>query len=85
MGVIGGLLSFIIGTIVFFLLNQAMDITYLGCGAMASFWFGCVLFSGVGIILLGGFLLGLLKWVIIIAIILVIIGFVASRVNSNQE
>ena len=85
MGAIGGLLAIIIGTGVFFLLNRAMDITYLGCGAMASFWFGCVAFSGIGLMLLGGFLLGLLKWVIIIAIIIVIIGFVVNTVNSNQE
>ncbi|MFR2797453.1 hypothetical protein [Romboutsia timonensis] len=77
--------AIIIGTGVFFLLNQVMDITYLGCGAIGSFWLGCVLFSGLGVMLLGqflfGFLFGLLKLIIIIAII----GFVVSKVNSNQE
>ena len=73
--------AIIIGTGVFFLLNQVMDITYLGCGAIGSFWLGCVLFSGLGVMLLGQFLFGLLKLIIIIAII----GFVVSKVNSNQE
>ncbi|MFR2797454.1 hypothetical protein [Romboutsia timonensis] len=79
------ILSLIIGTVVFFLLNQVMNITYFGFGAIGSFWFGCVLFSGLGIMLLGEILFELLKWIIIIVIILAIIALVVNKVNSNHE
>ena len=39
------ILGLIVGTIIFFLINESFDITYFGCGAIASFWFTCVLLT----------------------------------------
>ena len=48
------ILGLIVGTIIFFLINKSFDITYFGCGAIASFWFTCVLLTTAGFMWLGG-------------------------------
>lgn len=85
MDAIAVILGLIVGTGVFFLLNQVMDITYFGCGAIGSLWFGCVMFTIIAFMLLGGFVLGLLKWVLIGGVILAIVGFVGSKMNGSEE
>ena len=50
-----------------------------------SLWIGCFVVSLLIIGGIGKLLLGVLKWIIIIGIILAIVGFVASKVNGNQE
>ena len=52
---------------------------------MVSLWIGCFVVSLLIIGGIGKLLLGVLKWIIIIGIILAIVGFVASKVNGNQE
>lgn len=78
------ILGLIVGTGVFFLLNQLIDITYFGCGAIFSFWLGCVVFTALFFVSIGGFALGLLKWILIGAVILGVIGFVGSKTNGNE-
>ncbi|WP_122641087.1 hypothetical protein [Romboutsia sp. Marseille-P6047] len=79
------ILGLIVGTVIFFLINESVNITYFGCGAIASFWFTCVLLTTAGFMLLGGFVLGLLKWLVIGGVILAIIGFIGSKINGNEE
>ena len=52
---------------------------------MVSLWIGSFVVSLLIIGGIGKLLLGVLKWIIIIGIILAIVGFVASKVNGNQE
>ena len=89
MEIILGIVSIILGTALFWMLNSMFSITYFGFGAMVSLWIGCFV---VSLLIIGGIgkllfqlLLGVLKWIIIIGIILAIVGFVASKVNGNQE
>ena len=85
MEIILGIVSIILGTALFWMLNSMFSITYFGFGAMVSLWIGCFVVSLLIIGGIGKLLLGLLKWIIIIGIILAIVGFVASKVNGNQE
>ena len=78
MEIILGIVSIILGTALFWMLNSMFSITYFGFGAMVSLWIGCFV---VSLLIIGG--IG--KWIIIIGIILAIVGFVASKVNGNQE
>lgn len=85
MEIILGIVSIILGTALFWRLNSMFSITYFGL----VLWlvFGEVHFV-VSLLIIGGIgklLLGVLKWIIIIGIILAIVGFVASKVNGNQE
>ncbi len=66
------ILGLIVGTGVFFLLNQLMDITYFGCGAIFSFWLGCVVFTALFFVLIGAVILG-------------VIDFVGSKMNGSEE
>ena len=84
MEIILGIVSIILGTALFWMLNSMFSITYFGFGAMVSLWIGCFVVSLLIIGGIGKLLLGVLKW-IIIGIILAIVGFVASKVNGNQE
>lgn len=84
MDAIVAIFGLIVGTGIFFLLNQVMDITYFGCGAIGSLWFGCVVLTALAFKLLGGFVFGLLKWVIIGAIILGVIGLIIGAMNKSQ-
>ena len=77
-----GVLSIILATIIFFIINSIMDITYFGCGAIVSMWFGCFIAAYAIIVILGGFFLGVLKWIIIGGAILFVIGFIKSK-SSN--
>ncbi len=79
------ILGLIVGTIIFFLINELFDITYFGCGAIASLWFTCVLLTTAGFMWLGGIVLGLLKWVLIGTVVLAIVGFVGSKMKGNEE
>lgn len=47
------ILGVIVGTGLFFVLNNSMEITYLGCGGIWWFWLGCVFVSAVLISVLG--------------------------------
>ena len=74
MEIILGIVSIILGTALFWMLNSMFSITYFG------FVVSLLIIGGIGKLLLG-----VLKWIIIIGIILAIVGFVASKVNGNQE
>lgn len=76
------LLCIILGTAIFFILNSIFNITYFGCSAVASTWFGCFVASYAIISYLGVFLIGLLKWVLIGGIILFLIGLVGNKINN---
>ena len=78
------ILGLIVGTIIFFLINEYISITYFGCGAIVSFWGGCVLLTTAAFMWLGGFVLGLLKWVLIGAVVIGIIGFVGSKMKGSE-
>lgn len=77
-----GVLAIILATIIFFLINSMLDITYFGCGAIGTMWFVCFVVSYAILGALGGIVLGLLKWIIIGGIILFIIGLIASKNNE---
>ena len=72
MEIILGIVSIILGTALFWMLNSMFSITYFGFGAMVSLWIGCFV---VSLLIIGG----------IGKLILAIVGFVASKVNGNQE
>lgn len=74
--------AIILGTGLFFLANSMFDITYFGCGAILSLWFGCFIISYAILISLGGIVIGLLKWIVIGAIVLGIIGLIAGATNK---
>ncbi len=77
-----GVLAIILATIIFLLINSMLDITYFGCGAIGTMWFGCFVLSYAILGSLGGIVLGLLKWIIIGGVILFIIGLIASKNNK---
>ena len=58
MEIILGIVSIILGTALFWMLNSMFSITYFGFGAMVSLWIGCFVVSlliigGIGKLLLG--------------------------------
>ncbi|CEP85335.1 hypothetical protein [Paraclostridium sordellii] len=73
----------ILGTGIFFAINTIMDITYFGCGAIVSMWFGCTIFSVVVIALLGEIFLWCLKWIIIGGIIIGGIVMINKAIKSQ--
>lgn len=81
------IISLVLSVPLFIFFNSIMDITYLGCGGIVTFWFVCFFIGGIlATIILGIFsgILGLLKWIIIIGIILAIISFIADKVRNNE-
>ncbi|MCR8746232.1 hypothetical protein [Romboutsia lituseburensis] len=74
-----GVLVIILATIIFFLINSILDITYFGCGAIGTMLFGCFIASYAILGCLGGIVLGLLKWIVIGGVIIFIIGLIASK------
>lgn len=74
------IIAFIISIPLFFMLNAKMDITYLGCGGITVVWGGCFLVSGV----ISYLMLGILKWVLIGAIVVGIIGFVGGKMKGSK-
>ena len=66
MEIILGIVSIILGTALFWMLNSMFSITYFGFGAMVSLWIGCFVVSLLIIGGIGKLLLGVLKWIIII-------------------
>lgn len=72
------LASAVIGTVIFLLINSMMSITYFGCGAIVSMWFGCFLAGYIILALLGSVLLGLIKWIIIGGAVVGLIGVISG-------
>ncbi|GIM33706.1 twin-arginine translocase TatA/TatE family subunit [Paraclostridium bifermentans] len=83
MDILAVILGLVVGTGVFFALNSMMEITYLGCGAIGSLWFGCVMFTTITFMFLGGFMMGILKWIIILGVILVVLGLIGSKAKES--
>lgn len=83
MDILAVILGLVVGTGVFFALNSMMEITYLGCGAIGSLWFGCVMFTTIAFIFLGGFMMGILKWIMIVGVILVVLGLIGSKAKES--
>ena len=61
MEIILGIVSIILGTALFWMLNSMFSITYFGFGAMVSLWIGCFVVSLLIIGGIGKLLLGVLK------------------------
>ena len=51
MEIILGIVSIILGTALFWMLNSMFSITYFGFGAMVSLWIGCFV---VSLLIIGG-------------------------------
>ncbi|MEN7555062.1 hypothetical protein ABFR46_15405 [Clostridioides difficile] len=79
-----GVVAIILATGIFFLVNSIFDITYFGCGAIGGLWFGCFVIAYAILTSLGGILIGLIKWIVIGAIVLGIIGVIAGAVNKSE-
>lgn len=88
--IVAAIITLVLGTGIFMMLNSVFNITYMGIGAIVSFWFGCccaaAFIINIGFGLLGG-LLGiiwfLVKWAIIIGIIDFIGNFIYGKIKSN--
>ena len=71
MEIILGIVSIILGTALFWMLNSMFSITYFGFGAMVSLWIGCFVVSLLIIAI--DYFLGYKGWSINIAIPIVVI------------
>ncbi|MDB0440328.1 hypothetical protein C4R89_12375 [Clostridioides difficile] len=83
MDTISVMLGLAVGTGIFFILNSIIKIRYFGCGAIASFWFGCVAFTSIVFMFLGGFMMGILKWIIVGGVALSVIGMIGSKIKGS--
>lgn len=79
-----GVIAIILATVIFFLVNSMLDITYFGCGAIGTLWFGCFVIAYIILTSVGGIFIGLLKWIVIGAVILGIIGLIAGATNKAE-
>lgn len=91
-----GLIVLVVGTGLAILINRLyhsmFDVAYFGCGAVVTEWVVCFIigttiteflvksFSGV---LIFGF--KILKWILIGAVILAVIGLITGKLSGNEE